>query len=507
MVRSRRRVLPARVRRIDREARRRINAAPSHPVRDRMLRRLSTAANRGRLWVGVGVVLVLVGHPRAALRGILSLISASIAANLVGKQLFGGRRPLLDGVPLTRRLHRYPTSPSFPSGHSASAAAFATGVAIESPGAGAAIAPLAAAVAYSRLHVGAHWLSDVVGGVALGAAVAGAGALISPPSRRGQGRARPGPPLDLPALADGTGLVIVRNPGAGVSVPRPDPAPFVQRTMPGARLVDLDGGAAATARSQLETPGVRALAIHGGDGTASAIADVCRQSGTPLLVLPGGTFNHFAHAVGVDDVPTGLAAVRAGTGMSVGVATIERDGRATRTMLNTSSIGVYPEFVARRERHEKRWGKWVAGLVAAAGAARMAEPIEVSIDGERMRVWSVFLRVGRIDDGRGESFERRDLTGDVLDVRVLHAPGGRRRAFVALAFGRPTTRLLRRARLVSGDDLQRIVSPSMQLEVHPDAAGATPAFAHDGEVEQAGDGGYTLRYTAHPGALRVYAPR
>ncbi len=37
-------------------------------------------------------------------------------------------------------------------------------------------------VAYSRLHTGAHWLSDVLGGVALGAAVAVVGKFLVPAS-------------------------------------------------------------------------------------------------------------------------------------------------------------------------------------------------------------------------------------------------------------------------------------------------------------------------------------
>ncbi|MDQ4137276.1 MAG: phosphatase PAP2 family protein, partial [Actinomycetota bacterium] len=109
-----------------------------------------------------------------------SLTVASILANLVGKQVFGGDRPLLKDVPIGRHLRKQPTSPSFPSGHSASAAAFATGVALESTAAGGAIAPVAAGVAYSRLHTGAHWLSDVIGGIALGAGVATIGKLVLP---------------------------------------------------------------------------------------------------------------------------------------------------------------------------------------------------------------------------------------------------------------------------------------------------------------------------------------
>ena len=176
----RRQLLPAWVRRMDVAAARRINARRVHPAVDRGYAGLSRAADRGALWFSMALLLLLFGRRRAAFRGAGSLIVASILANLVGKKVFGGDRPLLDDIPVGRRLKKQPESASFPSGHSASAAGFATGVALESPRAGLAIAPVAAAVAYSRLHTGAHWFSDVVGGVALGAAVADVGRLLVP---------------------------------------------------------------------------------------------------------------------------------------------------------------------------------------------------------------------------------------------------------------------------------------------------------------------------------------
>ncbi|WP_037664717.1 phosphatase PAP2 family protein, partial [Streptomyces aurantiacus] len=81
-------------------------------------------------------------------------------------------RPGLETVPLVRRLKRQPVTTSFPSGHSASAAAFAAGVALESPRLGAAVAPLAGAVALSRVYTGVHFPSDVLAGAALGAGAA-----------------------------------------------------------------------------------------------------------------------------------------------------------------------------------------------------------------------------------------------------------------------------------------------------------------------------------------------
>jgi undecaprenyl-diphosphatase len=61
-----------------------------------------------------------------------------------------------------------PSSTSFPSGHSASAAAFAVAVGSGLPAAAVPLGLLAAAVGYSRVHTGVHYPADVVGGLALG---------------------------------------------------------------------------------------------------------------------------------------------------------------------------------------------------------------------------------------------------------------------------------------------------------------------------------------------------
>ncbi len=181
------RTMPGWIRRADRAANSRINASRSWHAHDRGYSRLSHAADRGLLWYAFATVLVLLGRPRAALRGVGSMIVAGVVSDVIVKRFFDGKRPLFSEVPLTRRLRAYPTTTSFPSGHSASAAGFATGVALESGRAGLIVAPLAAAVAYSRMHVGAHWLSDVVGGVAIGAGVALLGRLIVPGVRRDRG--------------------------------------------------------------------------------------------------------------------------------------------------------------------------------------------------------------------------------------------------------------------------------------------------------------------------------
>ena len=80
-------------------------------------------------------------------------------------------RPNADAVPTTRQVPM-PRSRSFPSGHSAAAFAFATGVGEVSPGAGIPLRALAMAVAYSRVHTGVHYPGDVIAGAMTGVTLA-----------------------------------------------------------------------------------------------------------------------------------------------------------------------------------------------------------------------------------------------------------------------------------------------------------------------------------------------
>lgn len=155
---------------LDRAAYAAVAATPS-PTLDGALRRLSDAANHSRLWLGIAAALV-VTHPRtgkrAAAQGVAAIGLSSVAATVVTKRLVGRPRPTRSEEH-ERRHVAMPTSRSFPSGHSASAFAFANAVADELPLLGPPLRALAATVAYSRVHTGVHYPGDVVVGAVLGA--------------------------------------------------------------------------------------------------------------------------------------------------------------------------------------------------------------------------------------------------------------------------------------------------------------------------------------------------
>jgi undecaprenyl-diphosphatase len=144
------------------------------PTLDRFLVRLSNAANSSRIWLVTAGVVAVVGGPRgrrAAIDAVASIALASSVSNLAIKSVAGRRRPDVapDGQMLASRQVRRPTTPSFPSGHTASAFAFASTMGEEAPPTWAPLHATAALIGYSRVHTGVHYPSDVMVGALIGA--------------------------------------------------------------------------------------------------------------------------------------------------------------------------------------------------------------------------------------------------------------------------------------------------------------------------------------------------
>lgn len=369
------------------------------PAADRVLPRLGRAANHGVLWGGAAAAIAVLGSAgarKAALCGAASLALASATVNTVGKWSVRRPRPLLEGVPEVRRLVTQPTTTSFPSGHSASAFAFTTGLALHAPGWGAALAPVAASVAFSRVYTGVHYPSDVVAGAALGVAAGYAVRRIA----RGVEEARlvPGaerPATDAPALPDGAGLTVVVNDGSGTAA---DAGLDILRTrLPKAEVVRCTG---PELPAELEAAAARStvLGVCGGDGTINAVATAALRAGVPLAVFPGGTLNHFALDLGLAGAEDTCRALADGSAVRVSVGRFTpgpgpEDDRSGY-FLNTFSIGAYPELL----RHRLHWGPRIGGgpaaLLAAWRVLRAERPVRLRLAGRPRSVWLLFAGNG-----------------------------------------------------------------------------------------------------------------
>lgn len=386
------------------------------------LRTLSNAANHSVLWMGVAAGMGLAGGRarRAAVRGVLAVAGASVLSNAVLKPVFPRRRPPAGTPEFTvRRGLPAPRSSSFPSGHSASAAAFATAVALEYPAAGVALAPLAAAVAYSRVHTGVHWPSDIAVGAGVGAAVALATRRWW--AVRDEEPATLGPDRTTQALVEGDGMVVFVNPGSGSD----DDAvrTEVEQALPKARIVEFDGDRdfAAQIDEIVAARSPKALGVCGGDGTVVTVAAAAVHHDLPLAVFPGGTLNHFARDAGVGDVASTAAAIADGSAELVDLGRIRVDGGEEATFVNTASLGGYPDSVRLRERWQPRLGKWPAAALAMARVLKSAQPLKVTIDGAEHAIWMLFVGNGRYTPSDQVPMSRPEIHRGTLDVRYLLA--------------------------------------------------------------------------------------
>jgi undecaprenyl-diphosphatase len=135
---------------------------------DRLMPALSQAASHSKIWIAAAAGMWFGGKKsrRTAVEGLAAVGITSFLANLVAKGLFRRRRPT-DQVPEARSLP-VPPSSSMPSGHTASAAAFARVVGSAYPGLRIPLNALAAAIGFSRVYTGVHYPTDVVAGWLLG---------------------------------------------------------------------------------------------------------------------------------------------------------------------------------------------------------------------------------------------------------------------------------------------------------------------------------------------------
>ena len=150
-------------------------AASPTPWLDEPARRLSQAANFSRIWLAIAAGIAAFGGPqgrRAALRGLIAVGVTSATVNIGMKTIRPRQRPDRAGAHVpAARLVAMPSSGSFPSGHSASAFAFASCVGAGLPRAATPLLGLAAAVGYSRVYTGVHFPGDVIAGSVLGAVI------------------------------------------------------------------------------------------------------------------------------------------------------------------------------------------------------------------------------------------------------------------------------------------------------------------------------------------------
>jgi diacylglycerol kinase family enzyme len=234
----------------------------------------------------------------------------------------------------------------------------------------------------------------------------------------------------------------------------------------------------------------RVVVAAGGDGTINSVTQHLVGRGT-LGVLPGGTLNHFCRDLGVRDLDVAIDTLEHGHAKDVDL------GKAgDRFFLNNAGMGLYPEVVYERERHEHRFGKWRAAARASFRVMGSADPLvgRIAADGDEraLLAWVLFVGNNRFGTKPGRIGTRERLDEGVLDVRLLTV-GTRKARRTRMAWrvlrGRPWSP----RRIVRTEATKVDVS----LETGP------RLVSWDGE---SGEDASSLRVEILPRALTVLAP-
>jgi YegS/Rv2252/BmrU family lipid kinase len=341
---------------------------------DRLFVAISRTADHSMLWLILASALARAGGrgKRAAGRGILAIGIASATVN--GPLKLSVRR----ARPVRRRpsLVRQPKSSSFPSGHSASAFAFATAATRELPLVGPVLFPLAGAVAYSRVYLGVHYPSDVVLGSVLGAA---GGFVAGPLAGRlgGHDDQTPKHETRLPTEA-----IVVFSPHAGHISGLGRALATMERL--GIRIVEqleiehLDRLTELIRTAEGEP---RLIVAAGGDGTVGAVADILAKTDHILGVLPLGTSNDFARSLDIPVKPERAAELfTKGKVATIDLGRLQVPGHPARHFVHAATVGLNVNFakLATRASTREHFGRFTYA-VAAVTALRERPSFECEL--------------------------------------------------------------------------------------------------------------------------------
>jgi len=250
--------------------------------------------------------------------------------------------------------------------------------------------------------------------------------------------------------------------------------------------------AAEMARDKAAVGELDAIIVSGGDGTIGTVAGVLADSGVPLGVIPGGTFNHFAKDLKISlKADEAIAVISAGQLRSVDAGEVN-----DKLFINNSSIGIYPYLVVERERSRTHG---LPKLVAMSWAILRAirnfpiRRLSVTAEGwtENLRSPCVFVGNNEYAISGPQAGTRDRLDGGKLSLLVARDQSLFKLMLLAL---RAVLGLLSQSRDLQTTLLSSVTVNSRRRQL---------LVALDGEVEPMST---PLRYKIRPNALRVFVP-
>jgi diacylglycerol kinase family enzyme len=224
------------------------------------------------------------------------------------------------------------------------------------------------------------------------------------------------------------------------------------------------------------------LVVAGGDGSIAPVAAAASRAAIPLAVVPTGTANDFAAALGLPEEISEACSLAA-HGQRTTPVDLARMGE--RPFLNVASIGLAP-VAARQAESAKRafgplayaWGAVRAGLTAEPVLCRISSREREVFAG---KVWQATIACSGAFGG-GADVEA-DADDGMLDAVAIGA--GSRARLAKIAYG------LRAGRIESHQEAWSLRSPSFRIELP-----APTSFNLDGEVVESGSVDFTVQARA-----------
>jgi diacylglycerol kinase (ATP) len=175
------------------------------------------------------------------------------------------------------------------------------------------------------------------------------------------------------------------------------------------------------------------LAVAGGDGSIGPVAAHAARADLPLAVIPTGTANDFARAIGV---PLGLQAASQLAATETRERPIDILRAGDRPFVNAASVGLSVIAAHRARPLKPALGPFAYALGAIqAGIAARPLRCHVRADGAQVYsgpVWQVIV-AGTGAFGGGSELDAADPSDRLVDVAVLEA--GPRVKLVRRAWG------------------------------------------------------------------------
>lgn len=282
-------------------------------------------------------------------------------------------------------------------------------------------------------------------------------------------------------------LTLVANPGSGRDTD-PDTLAAALRE----RGADVDPHSIDDVEAaERSAAGADRLVVAGGDGSIGLVARAANRVGVPMVVIPTGTANDFARALGIPDDRDAALDLAADAGAAE--TRVELLCAGDRPFVNAASTGLAVVAAHRARPLKSRLGALayaVGGL--RAGLTAHPVPLRVTADGKEVfsgDAWHVIVG-GTGAFGGGSQLGRTDPRDGMLDVVLVER--GSRIGLVLRAWG------MRRGTLEGQDGVHHARARRVEIETSPGTE-----FNVDGELCEL----HPTTFAAQPGGVRVIIPR